>query len=172
MNITMKKKLIVTSLLAASVFASAANAGTFNITGKITATDCVASAEVAGIKMPEINLNDLGRTAGNFAATDTDITIKLTGCPAIQKTAIVTFTGTEDTTNPKALKLNGVEGIALALFEKDGTKEIEINKAAVDQPLDGSVEHKLKYKVKYVTTSTVFKPGDATASLDFAVAYN
>ncbi|PNM08693.1 hypothetical protein A6J63_021905 [Yersinia enterocolitica] len=59
----------------------------------------------------------------------------------------MTFTGTEDTTNPKALKLNGVEGIALALFEKDGTKEIEINKAAVDQPLDGSVEHKLKYKV-------------------------
>ncbi|AVX37241.1 fimbrial protein [Yersinia enterocolitica] len=171
----MKKKLIVTSLLAATVFASAANAanGTFNITGTIAATPCVASTTVSNITMPNIELKKLGAASGQTSSdSTTDITIKLSGCPAVQQNATVTFTGTADTTNPKALKLDGVEGVALALFEENGTKEIEINQAADVQVLDGSATKDLKYKAKYISTASLFKPGNATATLDFGVTFN
>ncbi|WP_145553835.1 fimbrial protein [Yersinia canariae] len=168
----MKNKLIVTSLLAASVFASTANAGTINITGKITSNPCVASSTVTNIKMPDINLNELGRTADTVASSSTDIIIKLTGCPAIKQDATVTFTGTEDNDRKGSLQLNGVKGVALVLYEEDGIKEIKINEKADVKSLNGSETHDLKYKAKYVTTASVFTPGDADATLNFEVKFN
>ncbi|CNK59688.1 putative fimbrial protein [Yersinia mollaretii] len=171
MNINMKKKLIVTSLLAASVFASAANAAAINITGTISSSPCAATVDT--IKMPNINLNSLGTKVGvTNDASAKDITIKLTGCPAMQQTAKVTFTGTADKVNKKALELTGVEGVALALFEKDGTTAIDIGATAADQTLTGSQTKDLEYKVKYVTTATTFKPGDAKGVLNYTIAYN
>ncbi|CRY55254.1 putative fimbrial protein [Yersinia intermedia] len=169
----MKKKLIVTSLLAATVFASAANAATFNITGSIASTPCVATAANADIKMPLINKANLETTAGGFAAGSiTELKINLANCPNINQTATVTFTGTADTEDNKALKLTGVEGVALALFEENGTSQIDINRAARGQSLTGTPTKVLKYKAKYVTTSKTFKEGNATATLNFDVAYN
>ncbi|HFR4114033.1 TPA: fimbrial protein [Yersinia enterocolitica] len=173
MNMTMKKKLIVTSLLAASVFASAANAGTFNITGSIASTPCVANAAQADIKMPLINKDKLGAAAGDFSTVPaTDLTINLTNCPNVAQTATVTFTGSADSKDPKALELTGVKGVALALFEDDGSTQIEINKAAKAQSLTGTATSDLTYKAKYVTTADTFQEGNATATLNFDVAYN
>ncbi|EKN3346301.1 type 1 fimbrial protein [Yersinia ruckeri] len=169
----MKKTLLVTSLLAASVFASAANAANLNISGQIKNFQCSADAKSATITMPEINIKDLGDTVGAIStASTTDITINLTNCPPMTQKVKVEFTGTADQDNPKALALNNVEGIALALFEEDGAKEIAINTTANEQSLTGSPTHELKYKVKYVTTDTVFKPGKAEAVLGFDVSYN
>ncbi|MGE4800517.1 fimbrial protein [Yersinia hibernica] len=169
----MKNKLIVTSLLAASAFASVANAGVFNITGSIAATPCVATASVVDIKMPLINKDKLGASAGKFADNSaTDLVIKLTNCPQVKQTATVTFTGTADTNETKALKLTGVSGVALALFEANGNDQIAINKAAKGQAMNNNVAQDLKYVAKYVTTSDTFKEGNATATLNFAVAYN
>ncbi|HDL7749724.1 TPA: type 1 fimbrial protein [Yersinia enterocolitica] len=173
MNITMKKKLIVTSLLAASVFASAANAGTFNITGSIASTPCVADAAITDIQMPLINKDKLGTTAGEFSELSaTDLTIKLTNCPNVTQTATVTFNGKTDTNEPKALELANVKGVALAVFEENGTDQIAIGQAAKGQALTSSATKNLNYKVKYVTTSEPFQEGNATATLNFDVAYN
>ncbi|HDL6960989.1 TPA: type 1 fimbrial protein [Yersinia enterocolitica] len=175
MNITMKKKLIVTSLLAASVFASAANAadGTFNIAGSIASTPCVATADKADVKMPLINKENLGDSTGKFSdLSATDLTIKLTGCPNVAQTATVTFNGTADKNEIKALELGGVKGVALAVFEANGTDQIAINQAAKGQALTGSATKDLNYKVKYVTTSDTFQEGNAIATLNFDVAYN
>ncbi|AJI94338.1 hypothetical protein BD65_1007 [Yersinia ruckeri] len=169
----MKKTLLVTSLLATSVFASVANAGTINITGNIAMTQCVADTTAPTITMPDINLNKLGATVGDTSdASTTDIIIKLTDCPAVKQTVKVTFTGTEDAIDSKALKLNNVGGIALALFEEDGTTAVDINKPAKDKLLNGSVTHDLKYKAKYVTTDTTFITGKAEAVLGFDINYN
>lgn len=171
MNINMKKKLIVTSLLAASVLASAANAANIDITGSIKSTPCMATVDP--ITMPDINLNDLGTTVGAKNEKSTaDIVIKLTGCPAMQQTAEVTFGGAADKDNNKALELTGVKGIALALFEEDGTTAIDIGGKAKDQLLTGSLTKDLEYKVKYVTTATTFKSGDAKGVLNYTIKYN
>ncbi|CQD38966.1 fimbrial protein [Yersinia mollaretii] len=175
MNINMKKKLIVTSLLAASVFASAANAadGTFNITGSIASTPCVVTATSTDIKMPLINKAKLGATAGEFSAdSTTDLAINLSGCPAVNQMATVTFKGTADSKDAKALKLTGVTGVALALFESNDKDRIDINKEAKSQALTGTPTKTLKYKAKYVTTSDTFKEGNVMAALEFDVAYN
>ncbi|MCW6540363.1 type 1 fimbrial protein [Yersinia ruckeri] len=169
----MKKTLLVTSLLAASVFASAANAANLNISGSIKNSQCSVNAQSATITMPEINIKDLGTTVGAIsAASTTDIIINLTNCPPMKQNVKVEFTGTADQDNKKALALNNVKGIALALFEEDGAKEIAINTLTDEQPLTGSPTHELKYKAKYVTTDTVFKPGKAEAVLGFDVSYN
>lgn len=169
----MKKTLLVTSLLAASVFASAANAGDINITGAIAQAACVTTATAADIKMPLITHAKLGTGVGDFA-TDavTDLTIKLTGCPAIKQTATVIFNGAADKNTPTALALTGVTGVALALFEENGTDLISINGAAKPQNMTGTPTKDLKYKLKYVTTKDVFKEGNATAVLNFDVNYN
>ncbi|AHM75293.1 fimbrial protein [Yersinia hibernica] len=169
----MKNKLIVTSLLAASAFASVANAGVFNITGSIAATPCVATASAADIKMPLINKDKLGTNAGKVSDDSaTDLVIKLTGCPQVNQTATVTFKGMADTNETKALKLTGVSGVALALFEANGKDQIAINNAAKGQAMNSKASQDLKYVAKYVTTSDTFKEGNATATLNFDVAYN
>ncbi|AKA37924.1 fimbrial protein [Yersinia ruckeri] len=172
----MKKTLLVTSLLAASVFASAANAantGSLKVSGDISHSQCAASVASPTLTMPQIDIKDLGATVGAIStASTTDIIINLTNCPPMTQKAKVMFTGTADKDNTKALALNNVDGIALALFEEDGTKEAAINTNTTEQALTGSPTHELKYKAKYVTTNTVFKPGQAEAVLDFEVSYN
>ncbi|MCB5308646.1 fimbrial protein [Yersinia massiliensis] len=168
----MKKKLIVTSLLAATVFASAANAATFNITGSIASTPCEVTATNPNIKMPWISKTKLGK-AGEFStAPAQELRITLKNCPAVNQTAVVQFTGTADTEDNKALKLTGVDGVALAVFEDDGTTQINIGGKAKGKAVISTSDNVLKYKVKYVTTSKAFKEGNATATLNFDVAYN
>ncbi|WP_145572579.1 fimbrial protein [Yersinia mollaretii] len=172
MNINMKKKLIVTSLLAASVLASAANAATINVTGSIAASPCVTTTTNAAITMPLLTDAQLGKDVGKFSASATNLTIKLTGCPAISQTATVKFSGTADTEEKKAWKLDNVEGVALALFEDDGLKQIEVNTDAKAQDISNVTTKDLKYKLKYVKTSKTLKSGNAQAAIDYDITYN
>lgn len=175
MNMTMKKKLIVTSLLAASVFASTANAstGTINVTGSISASPCVATIATTTVNMPLITNEQLGNSVGEFSKdSTTNLTINLTGCPAISQTATVKFSGKADTDNIDAWKLAGVEGAALALFESDDVTPIKINTNAKPQDMASAISKDLTYKLKYVKTSKTLTSGDASAAIDYEITYN
>ncbi|HDL8510422.1 TPA: type 1 fimbrial protein [Yersinia enterocolitica] len=181
MNITMKKKLIVTSLLAASVFASAANAadGTITVKGSIAATPCQIqpTSKTQNINMKLINqaMFDNVKQGEAFGSSMESFKIELTSCPKVSQNAIVTFSGTPDTDLNSAIKLGGnVQGVALKVYEEDEQEVVLTNGTgqAKKQNLSTSGTNILEYKVKYVKSSTTLVEGEADAVIDFDVTYN
>ncbi|CNH56781.1 putative fimbrial protein [Yersinia aldovae] len=181
MNITMKKKLIVTSLLAASVFASAANAadGTITVKGSIAATPCQISTttKTQTIDMKLASQTDIDKLkAGDILTTsEKSFKIDLTSCPKVAQNAVVTFSGTADNDLTSAIALGGgVQGVALKVYEKEDT-EIALTNGrgqAKERPLGTTGTNTLEYKVKYVKTSGTFNEGAADAAIDFDITYN
>ncbi|CNK24059.1 fimbrial protein [Yersinia mollaretii] len=178
MNINMKKKLIVTSLLAASVLASAANAADIKITGSIAATPCkVKTTTTTGnVTMPSIFEGDMkGVNAGDaISKSATQIKIDLEGCPtaAGNSNAVVTFTGagTGDT-----FSLGGtVKGVALKVYDKADKEVKATNGTAISQTntITPTLNQTLEYKLKYVKTADTFKEGAVDTTLSFNVDYN
>lgn len=177
MNIKMKKKLIVTSLLAASVFASAANAanGSISVTGKIVASPCEidTTKTTATVDLGNINLNKK-----DTIPAEKDITISLKNCPFTSKTATVKFNGTADGENFKLE--GGAKGYALQLIDTDGTTPIKFDKNALALNMTGQPAHDLKYKVKFLKTGTKVtdfeaaskSTGEVTATVNYEVTFN
>lgn len=177
----MKKKLIVTSLLAASVFASAANAadGTITVKGSIAATPCEIkpTSKSQDIIMKLINQGDLAKlSAGDTLDTsEKPFKIELTSCPKVAQNATVTFSGKADSDLTSAIALGGtVKGVALKVYEEDGKEVTLVNGAgkAKEKVLATTGTNTLEYKVKYVKTSGTFTEGEANAALNFDIAYN
>ncbi|CFQ15325.1 putative fimbrial protein [Yersinia enterocolitica] len=175
MNITMKKKLIVTSLLAASVFASAANAGVINVTGSIAANPCVIKVASAtqNVTMPAIFESDLSllTTGGVIDKSAKPIKFELQTCPTLTSNAVVTFKGTSD---GDAFSLGStVKGVALKLFDKQD-KEVNISNgvATSTTALGTQPEQTLEYTLKYVKTAAPFAQGAIDTTIDFDITYN
>ncbi|PHZ30724.1 type 1 fimbrial protein [Yersinia mollaretii] len=176
----MKKKLIVTSLLAASVLASAANAadGTINIQGSIAATPCKikTTSATTNITMPAIFQADLSKLSNGDAVdkSATQIKIDLEGCPtsAGNSNAVVTFTGTG---TGDTLSLGGtVKGVALKVYDKNDAEITAVNGVAksMTNTISNALTQSLEYKVKYVKTADKFAEGAVDTNLTFDVAYN
>lgn len=178
MNITMKKKLIVTSLLAASVFASAANAatGNINITGSVTATPCevAINSGVAGtthsLTMPNIFGNDIPVSAGPIDK-EASFEIKLTSCPTGAKNAEIKFTGTAsgaDIELQDSGKKN--ETIVLNILKKGSAYTIGSTDTQAITNGNATFDYKLKYKTTKPRADV--KAGDLTAALGYEITYN
>lgn len=173
MNINMKKKLIVTSLLAASVFASAANAadGTFNITGSIAATPCTVVNTTSAVNMGIVDKDKIDKNS----MQPIELKIELANCPSAATEAFVTFLGTASGDNlaltPKGQ--TGFAGVDLALFEPNGTTAIKINKRSAPVSLTGGAATVIyKAKLAKKATATDIKEGDFTTTLEFDIANN
>ncbi|WP_145932061.1 fimbrial protein [Yersinia bercovieri] len=177
MNINMKKKLIVTSLLAASVFASTANATVINITGSIAASPCkVKSTSTSSVKMPAIFEADISplKTGDVITKSVTPININLEDCPiaAGNSNAVVTFTGTAA---DDAFSLGSVvKGVALKVYDKtdNEVKATSGTAKSMNNLITASATQTLEYKLKYVKTADTFKEGAVDTALTFDVAYN
>lgn len=177
MNINMKKKLIVTSLLAASVLASAANAADIKITGSIAASPCtVKSTSTSSVKMPAIFEADVTKltTGAIIDKSATAININLEGCPtaAGNSNAVVTFSGVAAA---DAFSLGtAVTGVALKVYDK-ADKEVKATSGtakSTNNPITANATQTLEYKLKYVKTADKFKEGAVDTTLTFDVAYN
>lgn len=177
MNITMKKKLIVTSLLAASVFASAANAatGTITVKGSIAANPCVIKTASAtqDVTMPAIFESDFSQLSvgGVIDKSAKSIKFELETCPALASNAVVTFSGTSagDTFSLGSK----VKGVALKLFDnKDTEVKISNGSATSTTALGIQKDQTLEYKLKYVKTADNFVEGAADTTITFDIAYN
>ncbi|AJJ23974.1 fimbrial protein [Yersinia enterocolitica] len=175
MNITMKKKLIVTSLLAASVFASAANAGVIKVTGSIAANPCVikTTSETQNVTMPAIFESDLSKlnAGGVIDKSAKPIKFELETCPALTSNAVVTFSGTSAS---DAFSLGStVKGVALKLFDNQD-KEVKISNGSATSTtvLGTQTEQTLEYKLKYVKTADKFVEGAVDTTINFDIAYN
>ncbi|WP_019212118.1 fimbrial protein [Yersinia massiliensis] len=172
----MKKKLIVTSLLAATVFASAANAATINITGSIAAAPCIidVASSTSNVTMPAIFEADLASltSGGVIDKSSTPIEINLSTCPALASNAVVTFTGAGA---GDAFSLgNAVKGVALKIYDSSDNEITAVNGTAVARTnaLGVQANQKLEYKLKYVKTAEPFTEGAVSAAVDFDVTYN
>ncbi len=178
MNMTMKKKLIVTSLLAASVFASAANAaiGKITITGSVTATPCEvainngATGSTHSLTMPNIFGQDIPMTAGPINK-ELPFKIELTGCPKSAKNAEIKFTGTANGADI-ALQDSGKTNDTIVLNILKNGSEYNIGTTDIQTITNGIAT--FDYTLKYKTTKprADVKPGDLTAALDYEITYN
>ncbi|WP_186369731.1 fimbrial protein [Yersinia aldovae] len=174
----MKKKLIVTSLLAASVFASAANAATgkINITGSITATPCKvainkgAAGIIHSLTMPNIFGQDIPMTAGPINK-ELPFKIELTGCPKSAKNAEIKFTGTANGADI-ALQDSGKTNDTIVLNILKSGSAYDIGTADTQAITSGNAT--FDYTLKYKTTKSRsdVNPGDLTAALDYEITYN
>ncbi|WP_186370832.1 fimbrial protein [Yersinia aldovae] len=174
----MKKKLIVTSLLAASVFASAANAATgkINITGSITATPCKvainkgAAGIIHSLTMPNIFGQDIPMTAGPINK-ELPFKIELTGCPNSAKDAEIKFTGTANGADI-ALQDSGKTNDTIVLNILKSGSAYDIGTADTQAITSGNAT--FDYTLKYKTTKSRsdVNPGDLTAALDYEITYN
>ncbi|CRY01394.1 fimbrial protein [Yersinia enterocolitica] len=175
MNITMKKKLIVTSLLAASVFASAANAGVIKVSGSIAASPCVIKSTSAtqNVTMPAIFESDFSKlsTGGVIDKSAKSIKFELETCPSLASNAVVTFLGTSA---GDAFSLGStVKGVALKLFDnKDAEVKISNGAATSTTALGTQKDQTLEYKLKYVKTADKFVEGAVDTTINFDIAYN
>ncbi|MBX9494673.1 type 1 fimbrial protein [Yersinia enterocolitica] len=178
MNMTMKKKLIVTSLLAASVFASAANAATgkITITGSVTATPCEVAinngttGSTHSLTMPNIFGQDIPESASPINK-EAPFEIKLTGCPKSAKNAEIKFTGTAKGADIE-LQDNGQTNDTIVLNILKSGSAYDIGTADTQAITSGNAT--FDYTLKYKTTKSraAVKPGDLTAALDYEITYN
>ena len=173
----MNKKIIAIAILAGSAFASVAHAasGTINFTGNVTAATCTIDT---GSKNQTVALGTVGTTdfptAGSTSGNG-QITMVLSACPAGATEGSVSFGGTADPSNSNLLKLDSTAtatGVAIALFEDDGSTAIPLGKPSKTHPLSSTEQNSLTYFAKYQSTAATVGEGTANATADFTVLYN
>ncbi|MGY2798950.1 major type 1 subunit fimbrin (pilin) [Ewingella americana] len=173
----MNKKIIAIAILAGSAFASVAHAasGTINFTGNVTAATCTIDT---GSKNQTVALGTVGTTdfpsAGSTSGNG-QITMVLSACPAGATQASVSFGGPADPSNGNLLKLDSTAtatGVAIALFEDDGSTSIPLGQPSKTHPLSSTEQNALTYFAKYQSTAATVGEGTANATADFTVLYN
>ncbi|QMV52648.1 fimbrial protein [Ewingella americana] len=173
----MNKKIIAIAILAGSAFASVAHAasGTINFTGNVTAATCTIDT---GSKNQTVALGTVGTTdfptAGSTSGNG-QITMVLSACPAGATQASVSFGGPADASNGNLLKLDSAAtatGVAIALFEDDGSTAIPLGQPSKTHPLSATEQNALTYFAKYQSTAATVGEGTANATADFTVLYN
>lgn len=170
------RKAIAGLTLVLSAFGSSAMAadGTVKFNGEIVDTPCVVSTDSADQTV------SLGKVkASKFAAVkdtsaDQAFTIKLEECDiAVKKTANVTFTGSQNSTDNTLLAISNVAGAAtgvgIELLNNDGTA-IPMGSAGMDNMLANGA-NTLAFKAHYKSTAASVTPGLANSQADFQVTY-
>lgn len=171
----MKKRLMAVAFVAGSAFVGVANAidGTINFTGVISADACTVnvSGGTAPIDMGTISSAALA-TVGDSASRG-QLQIVLSACSAAATSAAVKFDGQSDSADNTLLALTtgGASGVAIGLYEEDGTTKIPLGSASVSKPLSSTANTELNFVAKYVSTGPV-TVGAANAVTQFTVDYN
>ncbi|WP_434524959.1 fimbrial protein [Photorhabdus asymbiotica] len=176
----MKAKLIISSLLASSVFISVANAadGKINFTGNIIATACKIDTNSAN---QNVNMGTISSSAFNgvdSTAAATPFSIKLSDCPPEYSNAQVKFDGQTDGKNSNLLALSNdkgqavADGVAIGIYEEDSSTLIPLIKASKFQAFTDQKTAELKFIAKYIATAQTISPGSGDAVANFTIVYN
>lgn len=172
----MNKTIFSITLLSAlsCSFSSYAADGTINFTGALIKDACIV--EPAGINQTH-NLGTV--SSGAFGATGSTASvapfnIRLSGCDTSVTKASVRFDGVRDTTDNRLLSVSGgATGVAIALYESNGTTLIPLNSVSMPIPTsdDGA---NLLFVAKYMSTveADAITAGGANGVTQFTVNYN
>ena len=169
MNTYFKVGLLAAGLAAASVHA-ADGSGSRKFKGEIIAGACTVDGELAPIAFGDVS----GSAIVDGSVAKQDITINLTGCPAVANVKLTT-NGDRDVTNNKLLKLSDsslATGFGIGLYNEDGSElavQTESNPVAVNPEL-GTAVINLKAAPVKVGESVTGGAFDATTS--FTLSYN
>lgn len=160
--------------IAAGSAAHAQNAtsGTIQFTGSIKDVPCDVDAAATSTSIDlgtNVDIQTLRGEVGKGSPAK-NFTIALKGCGASVAGATLKFSGTTDSDNPKALVVTGgAAGIAVQLLGADGITAVDVGS---DVPLavkEGNNSY--TYKARYISTKPTIKPGQANATLLFALTY-
>lgn len=174
----LKKNAIAMSILCLLAGASAVQAadGTINFTGSVTSVACAVDMASAS---QTVNLGNVSATAFSSAgsvAAPTKFTVKLTTCPESISSAAVRFDGSADTTDSRLLALSSgqtAEGVAVAIYEADGTTIVPLQTQSVANTIDSEkAENEISFVAKYMSTGAGVVAGSANASTNFTISYN
>lgn len=173
----MKKTLLSITLLAGSAFPLLSQAvdGNLFFTGEILANTCAINA---GDMSQSLVLGGIAKNAFPSAGSTASVipfSIHLEDCDNSLHGATVRFDGTRDAINSDLLALTpgGATGVAVALFESNGTTPIPMNADSQSVAITGDITT-LNFVAKYQATATPasITAGPANAVAQFTLNYN
>lgn len=173
----MKNNLIAAALLAASAFASVANAadGTLNFTGVVTDDACTITPGTATQTVALGTVSSGALTAVGDSASPTAFDIVLTACPAAVTSATVKFDGPANPDDSSLLALTTVTGVAtgvgIGFYEQDASTLIPVGSTSASKALSATADTTFSYIAKFVAAGPVIA-GAANAVSDFTINYN
>lgn len=172
----MKKYVFALSVLSTSVLSAHAADGTINFAGSVIEPACTTTASNANVAMGSISKSALSSVGATSQGKP--IAITLSACPAVAKTATITFSGTPDATNSNLLKVTAADsntaagGIGIAIYEENGSTIIPLNTASASKTLSDTNDTIYNFIAKYMATSATISGGDANSSLSYTINYN
>ncbi|MBK5413471.1 fimbrial protein [Pseudomonas sp. TH31] len=171
----MKKSLIAVAFLSSSAFVGVANAidGTINFTGSISPDACTVNVGSGSAPIDMGNISSSALASVGDSASRGDFKIVLSACSAGATTAAVKFDGQSDKDDPTLLGLasGGATGVAIGLYEEDGTTKLPLGSSSLSKPIATGADTEFNFVAKYVATGTVVD-GAANALAQFTVDYN
>jgi major type 1 subunit fimbrin (pilin) len=162
--------LVPCLLVSGVAFAQTATTGTINFTGTITAVPCEidTSATDSAVSMAKVFANDftgVGTTTGT-----TNFQIALKNCGDATSGATVTFSGTADSANTKALKTTGdATGVALQLIDDTGTP-VDVGTASKTYAIAKGA-NTFSFAARYIATADTVAGGQANSQALFSLTY-
>ena len=179
----MKNTLCVNRILSAAVLLlltkGAAATGTPNL--EITGTILSRTCEVATTSLDQTV--DIGHfTAGSFTSIGATsaakkFDIELTGCGSAASGAKLTFSGSSDTDNPALLALSDTsggggiaDGVAVEVLDNN-QQPVGLNTLSTTIFALAPGDISLPFYLRYKSTKSTVKPGNASAVMYFDVQY-
>jgi major type 1 subunit fimbrin (pilin) len=150
--------------------------GTIDFTGTILATACTVDA---GSANQTVDLGTIGTdafSAPGDTASIGRIAIVVDNCDAAVTRIATRFDGPLDVVNSNLLALTtgGASGVAIGIYEQDGSTLINMGEGSVGKAAPTSGPTTLDYVAKYVSTgpSADITAGVANAAATFTLVYN
>jgi major type 1 subunit fimbrin (pilin) len=171
----MKKIFVLSAVITISSLSTVANAsdGTINVTGTISDSTCTINTSSVSIPVDFGTVSSKAFTGVGSTAGIEPIKINFDSCPASITSAAVSFDGTSDAVNSDLFALTSASpatGVAVGLYEADGTTEIPYGSTSKSAPLT-TAGGTLSYFAKYVQTATPVAAGSADTVINFTVKY-
>lgn len=172
----MKYPLALTAVVVASLGlnnSSYSADGRIYFTGRIVEAACRVNSQIH-VDMLSTSLEDLKKAGDKGEAIP--FAIELTQCPEVTKAASIKFQAIPNAENPQLIQTSGTaEGVGIELIDAANQQRLELKGGETGPSsttqLKTDATNSLNFKARYVSTSSIVKPGSASGFADFVITY-
>ncbi|WP_369309574.1 fimbrial protein [Providencia rettgeri] len=165
----MKKFTLSLLLISGSIFAADQQIN-INVHGYVTAMPCELETTNYVIDLKKINIWNIKDTQ---KSTWVDFSVKLKNCPVATKEAVMTLSGTPDTTAPDYFINNGTaKNVALNLANGSSKTTVK-NGTKITLPVNSQTRSvEFPFSARVAGYGSGMEPGSFRSHLEFNVIYN
>ncbi|EOX7392786.1 fimbrial protein [Enterobacter quasiroggenkampii] len=171
MQIIYGKKMIIGLLACSGLFSAASHAVNIDITGKVVASPCVVNGnnESLAVNLGDNIQADSLATSGSATAW-TDVTLRLTGCPASTTSFSVAFAGTADTDGNYYKNTGTATNLKLELTDSTSNTAYKNGATLQNVAIPASHSYDLAMRARAVSTGNVL-PGTIVGQVQATFTY-